>query len=66
MSEPSFHTITLGCKLNQFDTAAIEGELTHRGYVRAASPERAEIVIVNTCTVTAKADADAAKRDAIG
>jgi threonylcarbamoyladenosine tRNA methylthiotransferase MtaB len=61
MDRPAFHTITLGCKLNQFDTAAIEGELARRGYVAAARPERAEIVIVNTCTVTARADADARK-----
>ena len=31
-----FHTITLGCKLNQFDSAAIEGELARRGFRAAA------------------------------
>ena len=61
MNQPAFHTITLGCKLNQFDTAAIEGELARRGYVPAEHPNQAEIVIVNTCTVTAKADAEARK-----
>lgn len=59
MRDPGFHTITLGCKLNQFDTAAIEGELSARGYVPRRGPDGAEVVIVNTCTVTHKADAEA-------
>lgn len=59
MRDLGFHTITLGCKLNQFDTAAIEGELDARGYAARPDPSRADVVIVNTCTVTHKADADA-------
>ncbi len=54
-----FATLTLGCKLNQFDTAALEAELLRRGLERSADPLRAEILIVNTCTVTARADAEA-------
>ncbi len=57
-----FHTITLGCKLNQFDTAAIEGELLRRGLHPEADLSRASVVVVNTCTVTGKADAEARKR----
>jgi threonylcarbamoyladenosine tRNA methylthiotransferase MtaB len=57
-----FHTVTLGCKLNQFDTAAIEGELCRRGLAREADPSLASIIVVNTCTVTGRADADARKR----
>ncbi len=56
-----FHTITLGCKLNQFDTAAIEAELACRGYGRQPEVGRAAVVVVNTCTVTAKADTEARK-----
>ncbi|MCP3982528.1 MAG: tRNA (N(6)-L-threonylcarbamoyladenosine(37)-C(2))-methylthiotransferase MtaB [bacterium] len=56
-----FHSVTFGCKLNQFDSAAIEGELVRRGYARRDAPERAALVIVNTCTVTHRADADARK-----
>jgi threonylcarbamoyladenosine tRNA methylthiotransferase MtaB len=58
---PGFHTITLGCKLNQFDGAAIEGELARRGFRPESDPARAAVVIVNTCTVTQRADADARK-----
>jgi threonylcarbamoyladenosine tRNA methylthiotransferase MtaB len=56
-----FHTITLGCKLNQFDSAALEGELSRRGLCHQPDLTLASVVIVNTCTVTARADADARK-----
>jgi threonylcarbamoyladenosine tRNA methylthiotransferase MtaB len=61
MKRDGFHTITLGCKLNQFDTAGIEGELSRRGLVAEADPARAAVVILNTCTVTHRADSDARK-----
>jgi threonylcarbamoyladenosine tRNA methylthiotransferase MtaB len=54
-----FHTVTLGCKLNQFDSAGIEGELARRGLTPEPDPSRADVVVVNTCTVTANADAEA-------
>jgi len=57
-----FHTVTLGCKLNRFDTAAIEGELARRGLHPEDDPSRAAVVIVNTCTVTGKADIEARRR----
>lgn len=56
-----FHTLTLGCKLNQFDTAAIEAELAGRGFGPQSDLEQADVVVVNTCTVTGKADAEARK-----
>ena len=61
MNPRGFHTITLGCKLNQFDSAAIEGELARRGFMPEPDPRRAAVVVVNTCTVTHRADADARK-----
>jgi threonylcarbamoyladenosine tRNA methylthiotransferase MtaB len=54
-----YHVVTLGCKLNQFDTAAIEGMLRGRGLERAEDPGGADVLVVNTCTVTSRADADA-------
>jgi threonylcarbamoyladenosine tRNA methylthiotransferase MtaB len=62
VSARGFHTVTLGCKLNQFDTAAIEGELVRRGLRPEGDASRAAVVIVNTCTVTGKAAAEARKR----
>ncbi|MBP8640519.1 MAG: tRNA (N(6)-L-threonylcarbamoyladenosine(37)-C(2))-methylthiotransferase MtaB [Oscillospiraceae bacterium] len=45
---------TLGCKVNQFETQALETMLNSRGFVAAESEEKAELVIVNTCAVTAE------------
>jgi threonylcarbamoyladenosine tRNA methylthiotransferase MtaB len=59
MDDRGFHTITLGCKLNQFDGAAIEGELARRGFTPEPDRSRAGVVVINTCTVTHKADAEA-------
>ncbi len=59
MSRPGFHTLTLGCKLNRFDSAAVEAELARRGYAREPDLAAADVVVVNTCTVTGKADAEA-------
>jgi threonylcarbamoyladenosine tRNA methylthiotransferase MtaB len=61
MNDRSFYTITLGCKLNQFDSAAIEGELLRRGFSPLPSACGATVVVINTCTVTHKADAEARK-----
>ena len=48
--------ITLGCRLNFFETDGIFSGLKTEGYSLAASGERADEVIINTCTVTNKAD----------
>jgi len=56
-SPPLYHVATLGCKLNQFDSAALEAGLISRGMVRTGDPSRARVVVVNTCTVTSAADA---------
>ncbi|BCR05358.1 tRNA (N(6)-L-threonylcarbamoyladenosine(37)-C(2))-methylthiotransferase MtaB [Desulfuromonas versatilis] len=47
---------TLGCKTNQFESAAIEERLREAGYQVVPFEEGAELVIVNTCTVTAATD----------
>jgi threonylcarbamoyladenosine tRNA methylthiotransferase MtaB len=60
---PSFYIQQFGCRATQADGAAIERQLLERGCALAPSPNAAEIIVVNTCTVTASADAQA--RDAI-
>ncbi len=47
-----------GCRATQADGAAIERQLLDRGLMRADSAGEAEVVILNTCTVTASADQD--------
>jgi threonylcarbamoyladenosine tRNA methylthiotransferase MtaB len=60
---PTFHIEQFGCRATQADGAAIERQLLERGCTLANSPNAADIVVLNTCTVTASADAQA--RDAI-
>ena len=45
---------TLGCKVNQFETQAMEERLLKDGHVPAVPGEQADAVIVNTCAVTAE------------
>ena len=45
---------TLGCKVNQYETQAMEAFLAERGFGRAVPGEIADAVIVNTCAVTAE------------
>ena len=49
---------TLGCKTNQFESAAMSESLVRQGYRAVAFSEAADIYIINTCTVTAKSDAE--------
>src|SRR5437016_12366919 len=60
---PTFFIEQFGCRATQADGAAIERQLLDRGCTAAAKPAAADIVVLNTCTVTASADAQA--RDAI-
>ncbi len=59
----TFHIEQFGCRATQADAAAIERQLLDRGCAPASHAAAADFVIVNTCTVTAAADAQA--RDAI-
>ena len=47
---------TLGCKVNQYETQAMEQELTRRGHALVPFEETADAYIINTCTVTAVSD----------
>ncbi|NOR45161.1 MAG: tRNA (N(6)-L-threonylcarbamoyladenosine(37)-C(2))-methylthiotransferase MtaB [Candidatus Delongbacteria bacterium] len=47
---------TLGCKLNIYESEAIKDILTRSGYDILKKPENADVVIVNSCTVTSNAD----------
>lgn len=75
MSRPTYRIVTLGCKLNQADSAALESRLRRIGLRRAAQPEdpqnqdpapaatlagaAVDLVVLNTCTVTGGADREA-------
>lgn len=48
--------ITLGCKVNQYESEAMLEALLAGGFQEAASGEEADVVVVNSCTVTATSD----------
>ncbi len=52
----NFSITTLGCKVNQYETQAMEQALTALGHVEVRPEEACDFCIVNTCTVTAVAD----------
>ena len=52
-----FSVVTLGCKTNQFESAAMAEQLSRAGYRQVARNSAADLVIINTCTVTAATDA---------
>ena len=52
----TFSLKTLGCKLNQYETARLAEALVRQGWVARPFGERVDAVIVNTCTVTDRAD----------
>jgi threonylcarbamoyladenosine tRNA methylthiotransferase MtaB len=56
VTAPTVAFATLGCRLNQVDTSELQGTLEARGFRTVAFADRADVVIVNTCTVTARAD----------
>lgn len=47
---------TLGCKSNQYDSSAIEAMLKENKFKMAKPSDGADVFIINTCTVTGKAD----------
>ena len=47
---------TLGCKVNQYETQAMEQELTARGHELVDFEQPADAYIINTCSVTAISD----------
>ena len=53
---PRIAFATLGCKINQVDTAHLEKDFAAAGYQIVDWPGPAEVYVVNTCTVTARAD----------
>ena len=47
---------TLGCKLNFAETSALGRQLSEIGFIKAKTNEEADVVIINTCSVTDTAD----------
>jgi len=48
--------ITFGCKVNQYETECIKTDFIKKGCICVDTPSSADIVIINSCTVTASGD----------
>src|SRR5690606_24220020 len=53
--------VTLGCKVNQYETQLVKEALQAHGYREAEGDETADLCVVNTCTVTGEGDAKSRK-----
>src|SRR6476646_9875435 len=56
---PGYFVHSFGCRATQADGAALDRQLASQGLSHASSAQEADIVVLNTCTVTAAADQDA-------
>ena len=54
MKTIAFHT--LGCKLNFAESSFLAGGFAERGYTQVAFKEKADVYVINTCTVTQVAE----------
>jgi len=54
-----FKIETIGCKVNFAESEKILGDFLKKGFTQVSGKEHADIIFVNTCTVTNKAESDA-------
>jgi threonylcarbamoyladenosine tRNA methylthiotransferase MtaB len=59
MNKPSFNVINFGCRATQADGAAIEQAFLQHSLPKAGDWQDSDVVVINTCTVTQSADAQA-------
>ncbi len=53
--------MTFGCKVNQYETAALAQLFSAKGFIQCNDPADADICVVNTCSVTAESDSKAVR-----
>ncbi len=53
----TYQIITLGCKVNQYESASFSTTLEQQGYHQAQPQQFPDLIVINTCAVTAKAGA---------
>lgn len=56
-----FDIITLGCKVNAYESSVMKDILINNGYKKANKNEISDVVVINTCSVTNTADHKSAK-----
>ncbi len=53
----NFNIVTLGCKVNQYESQAMREDMLKNGFVLSTDKDKADITIINSCTVTSVSDA---------
>ena len=51
-----YYVSTMGCQMNEYDTDHLSRQLISNGYCGADSPDKADIIFINTCSVREKAE----------
>jgi tRNA-2-methylthio-N6-dimethylallyladenosine synthase len=57
-----YYIETMGCQMNEYDSDHLSRILEDSGYLRVSDPEKADFVLLNTCSVRAKAEQKALSR----
>ncbi len=52
----SFKVLTFGCQMNEHDSEKMSGVLMAEGMVKADTPEEADLILINTCSIREKAE----------
>lgn len=52
----NFYIVTFGCKVNQCESDKMSFLMTEKGYTLSTSIEEADVIIINSCTVTGESD----------
>jgi threonylcarbamoyladenosine tRNA methylthiotransferase MtaB len=55
MAPKTFKIVTLGCKVNQYESGYLEESLLGAGWSQVSKQERADLTVINTCIVTQRA-----------
>ena len=53
---PRYHIWTVGCQMNEADSAKLAAGLHRLGWLESARPEEADLIVLNTCSVRQKAE----------
>ncbi|MDA8442069.1 MAG: tRNA (N6-isopentenyl adenosine(37)-C2)-methylthiotransferase MiaB [Peptococcaceae bacterium] len=56
MTQQYYHTITFGCQMNERDTETVAGMCEEMGYTYTATPDAADLIVINTCCVRESAE----------
>ena len=52
----SLYIHTIGCQMNVYDSEQIAARLSAMEYEQVSAPEEADLIVLNTCTIRAKAE----------